>query len=700
MERKSMIKVRGGFSDRAGIDPCNIQMQIDDFDERTRTFISNKLYDFLQVTFNHECETRNIKYGPTDQNLSNIFCKNLMQNVFADLNHLPLGYHYDWEKFYSRIEEVLMEAPYNEVLDLLWYICNWFALSTNNCIDVFQEWFNELFQSEYVGYRFISGEIVPITDEIEVKEIEQACCTPFDGARKHLKKALNFLSDREHPDYKNCVKESISAVEATCRIIAEKDSATLGEALKLLAKHGLKLHPCLNSGIDKLYSFYEENYKFRIMNNVPFKATSSRTEDYSKLAQSNKYFHGTTHDGSDIAVYCGSRTMPPIRTVAIFSSNVYAIQKGNLETCNWEKIDAIEFRGGTLDSLFFSIDSPYELVNGAVQLSAPKSPFCFSFDYNGSCIYVKSGNQAHETYDLNRVELIGRTRYLTLQFSEPISFGAVPFHIEKIKTLLSFMTFRQNVDFDEIALQEKTSFPPLLMDTALVYSKGSSTVTQKKAPNNICFNDLDVTLSSLIELIYCEQKNNPFSFMNFVPEDDKGLGRVTNDMVKGIVTCLECEIARLKKSDDITSAIQDNKNDTYIQEELRLQSLVKELQKVAKDFQKKNGKFSKKTNDMICGRLKYMTIADADKVCLFYVKYQKFIRKLFDKFEIVPTEDDIQNLIIYRNRTTHGTQAVLDEHIVTTALYLTGLIYCMILHSIGIDDKNLEQLCSRHFLWR
>ena len=67
-------------------------------------------------------------------------------------------------------------------------------------------------------------------------------------------------------------------------------------------------------------TFYEENYKFRIMNNVPFKATSSRTEDYSKLAQSNKYFHGTTHDGSDIAVYCGSRTMPPIRTVAIFSS--------------------------------------------------------------------------------------------------------------------------------------------------------------------------------------------------------------------------------------------------------------------------------------------------------------------------------------------------------------------------------------------
>ena len=27
------------------------------------------------------------------------------------------------------------------------------------------------------------------------------------------------------------------------------------QTIKLLAKHGLKLHPCLNSGIDKLYSY-------------------------------------------------------------------------------------------------------------------------------------------------------------------------------------------------------------------------------------------------------------------------------------------------------------------------------------------------------------------------------------------------------------------------------------------------------------
>ena len=59
---------------------------------------------------------------------------------------------------------------------------------------------NSLFEEEYVGYRFIAGEIVPITDKSESAEIEQACLIPFDGARTQLQKALGFLSDREHPD--------------------------------------------------------------------------------------------------------------------------------------------------------------------------------------------------------------------------------------------------------------------------------------------------------------------------------------------------------------------------------------------------------------------------------------------------------------------------------------------------------------------
>ena len=255
-ERKSMIKVRGGFSERIGKPTCAVTIQLDEFDDRTRTFISNLLFDFLQITFQNAEQFRKQPYGNIPTPLSSDFCKDLGQDVFSFRNHLQEGYVYNWVDFYtSNIENALDNAPYNEILDLLEYICNWLFAKTNSCSEHFQRNFNTLFQQEYVGYRFISKRIVPITDELEISEIEQACKTPFDGARAQLQKALGFLSDRENPDYKNCVKESISAVEATCRIIAEKDSATLGEALKLLAKHGLKLHPCLNSGIDKLYSY-------------------------------------------------------------------------------------------------------------------------------------------------------------------------------------------------------------------------------------------------------------------------------------------------------------------------------------------------------------------------------------------------------------------------------------------------------------
>ena len=256
-ERKSMIKVRGGFSERIGKPTCAVTIQLDEFDDRTRTFISNLLFDFLQITFQNAEQFRKQPYGNIPTPLSSDFCKDLGQDVFSFRNHLQGGYVYNWVDFYtSNIENALDNAPYNEILDLLEYICNWLFAKTNSCSEHFQRNFNTLFQQEYVGYRFISKRIVPITDEIEMQEIEKACQTPFEGARAQLQKALGFLSDREHPDYKNCVKESISAVESVCEtIVGSDDGATLGKAVKHLEEHGLKIHSSLREGISKLYGY-------------------------------------------------------------------------------------------------------------------------------------------------------------------------------------------------------------------------------------------------------------------------------------------------------------------------------------------------------------------------------------------------------------------------------------------------------------
>ena len=261
-ERKSMIRVRGGFSDKTGIAPCNTQMQIDEFDDRTRTLIGNHLYDVLSVVFSYASTIGISRYlNPSRQTplqaMSSDFCKDVLSEVLNVSVHLPSNKFYNWEVNYDRFAEIISSAPYNEVLDFLWYVCHWIAThttSTSFVHEIYNE-FNQLFEKEYVGYRFVAGEITPITNSPEIQEIEQACQIPFEGAHVQLQKALGFLSDREHPDYKNCVKESISAVESVCKVLANDPKAELGKALKSLIANGLNIHGSLKSAILALYGY-------------------------------------------------------------------------------------------------------------------------------------------------------------------------------------------------------------------------------------------------------------------------------------------------------------------------------------------------------------------------------------------------------------------------------------------------------------
>ena len=261
-KRKSMIKVRGGFSEKIGLSTCTIKMQTNEFDDRTRTLIGNHLYDVLSVVFSYASTIGISRYlNPSRQSplqaMSSDFCKDVLSEVLNVSVHLPSNKFYNWEANYDRFAEIISSAPYNEVLDFLWYVCHWIATHTTSTSFVHEIYngFNQLFEKEYVGYRFVAGEITPITNSLEIQEIEQACQIPFEGAHVQLQKALGFLSDREHPDYKNSIKESISAVESVCKVIANKPKAELGDALKALIAEGYPIQGALKTGILALYGY-------------------------------------------------------------------------------------------------------------------------------------------------------------------------------------------------------------------------------------------------------------------------------------------------------------------------------------------------------------------------------------------------------------------------------------------------------------
>ena len=102
------------------------------------------------------------------------------------------------------------------------------------------------------SYRVVDDQIVEISDDGEIATIEKA---EEQGStiKTHLSSALRLLSDRSTPDYRNSIKESISAVEVLCREITGE--TTLGAALKELEKKGLTIPFFLKSGFEKLYVY-------------------------------------------------------------------------------------------------------------------------------------------------------------------------------------------------------------------------------------------------------------------------------------------------------------------------------------------------------------------------------------------------------------------------------------------------------------
>jgi hypothetical protein len=127
-------------------------------------------------------------------------------------------------------------------------------------LNTFNEWVsadavNNVLERELSGYRFIDGVVTDITDKQEVDMLEAALADQdLPSVRKHLRRALELLSNREQPDYRNSIKESISAVESFARTVTGSPKATLGEALKVLGRSS-KIHPALEGAFSKLYGY-------------------------------------------------------------------------------------------------------------------------------------------------------------------------------------------------------------------------------------------------------------------------------------------------------------------------------------------------------------------------------------------------------------------------------------------------------------
>jgi hypothetical protein len=247
------------FSQRMGLEPAAKPLQKDSMDLELRNGLWNAFKLFIVQPLEREWALG----GQSSTGSSLHLFVNLWFNFFKwRLDQLPDSPFYALETVKNWYFNP--QVSWNKIYDFVQFIGNlgrelqaWAADFMDAC--------NLVLEREFSAYRFVNGKLTPITNEAEIKAIEQAASLDSSLLRpvcQHIDTALKLLADRTNPDYRNSMKESISAVEAICKLIAQNDKATLGPALDAV-KARITLHPKLHEAFKAMYGYTNDAHGIR-----------------------------------------------------------------------------------------------------------------------------------------------------------------------------------------------------------------------------------------------------------------------------------------------------------------------------------------------------------------------------------------------------------------------------------------------------
>ncbi len=242
------------FSQREGIRPVKIKIQKGMMSERLKI----RLWNVFTVTQLNKYE-HSFGGRMSDRELRNLRSRqsqidNLITKIWDQILNEPIDeIASHWGTICKRLKETFFDCNWYQAYEFIEFIARNSTLETER----FMNSCNDVLAQEQSGYRFVNGIITSITSEIEIEAIESALSStrisPLKPVNTHLDTASTLLFDRKNPDYRNSIKESISAIESHCKIASNNPKADFGVILKELEKNGL--NPVLKSAFNKLYGY-------------------------------------------------------------------------------------------------------------------------------------------------------------------------------------------------------------------------------------------------------------------------------------------------------------------------------------------------------------------------------------------------------------------------------------------------------------
>ena len=231
------------FSERYGYTRVRDAIQIESMSEE----LKNSLWSIMKI--NIWDKVAQSRYGSTFS--LNPEIRTLCESFWFNYYKKPLDtLKDDWNFVYSFLRTDFFGSEWFETYNIHEFVAANYPYQNR---DSFLNVCNKVFERECSAYRFVNGLIVRITDEEEVGAIDQALETSQGPVHIHLQAALEKLSNREKPDYRNSIKESISAVESLVANALGK-KGTLGQLTRKLEEEA-GLHPALVKALSNLYGY-------------------------------------------------------------------------------------------------------------------------------------------------------------------------------------------------------------------------------------------------------------------------------------------------------------------------------------------------------------------------------------------------------------------------------------------------------------
>jgi hypothetical protein len=153
----------------------------------------------------------------------------------------------------------------------------------------FRDLCNSVFERERCAFRFSAETLIKISEPEQLHEVSLSISQDKSAPlREHIRKASMYYSLTPEPDYRNSIKESISAVEATVAFVVGRKTTGITRPLKSIADK-YEIHQALRDGFEKLYAWTsdESGIRHRLMGNSTVSQDEARYMLVSCSAFSN-----------------------------------------------------------------------------------------------------------------------------------------------------------------------------------------------------------------------------------------------------------------------------------------------------------------------------------------------------------------------------------------------------------------------------